>query len=93
MGIKKKLMLSAIDPANSTSSCITVPTIRRKLSIPRSLVLVPPISTSPSVAERIPSITLISVVFPQPDGPAIAIDSLAAIFRLIPSNIKGSCSA
>jgi hypothetical protein len=75
--------LSAIEPANSGSSCITVPTIARQGAAPIASSARPPTSTSPCTGFRIPSISLISVVLPHPDGPTMATDSPGSMLRLI----------
>ncbi|MNP27635.1 hypothetical protein D3C76_1205570 [compost metagenome] len=75
----KKLMLSAIEPANSTSSCSTVALTRRSRSRLWLSMATPSSSTLPLLGARMPSMTLSKVVLPPPEGPTIASESPASI--------------
>ena len=48
------------------------------------VISVPAISTVPFVGESNPPITLSRVVFPEPEGPTIAVNSPSSIFRVTP---------
>src|SRR3954452_12235516 len=65
----KKQMLSAIVPDSNWSSCITAPTCSRSTRGPMVESGTPSISTSPLVGSSRPSMILISVVLPPPEGP------------------------
>ena len=89
----KKQMLSAIEPENSGSSCITTPTMSRQARSPTCCSGTPPTSTSPLLGAWMPSISFSSVVLPQPDGPTMATDSPGSMRRLTPRSTSGSPSA
>ena len=75
-------MLSAMDPLNSSSSCITVPIRLRNCAGPEPRQCTPPMRISPSAAGSKPRITLSRVVLPHPEGPTMATDSPSATVKL-----------
>ena len=89
----KKTMLSVIEPANSWSSCITVPIMARQAGRPSRARLRPPTLISPACGAWMPSISLSRVVLPQPEGPTMATASPGSIARSSPSSTSGSPSA
>jgi hypothetical protein len=86
----KKPMLSAIEPANRLSSCITTPIIARQASAPSRSSGSPLTRIVPSVGCNSPASSFRSVVLPQPDGPAIASHSPGATRKLTSSSTQGS---
>ena len=60
---------------------------RIRLSKLYSLTFLPPSSTSPLFTSQKRAMRLVSVVFPPPDGPTIAVVVCSGIFRSTPSMI------
>ena len=88
----KKQMLSATDPANSWSSCMTTPIIERQRVAPMLASDSPSTSNSPSVGVNRLVRILSSVVLPHPDAPTIATVSPGSILKLTRSSTQGSVS-
>ncbi|MNN68215.1 hypothetical protein D3C81_1839070 [compost metagenome] len=89
--MSKNAMLSAMDPENRQSSCMTAATSPCGAGVALER-LTRPIQSSPSCGVASPRITLAKVVLPQPLGPTIAMDSPSEMVRSSLWNTQGSPS-
>ena len=88
----KKQTLSAIEPANSWSSCITVPTACDSARGPAAAMARRRPGSRRRWASSRPSISFTSVVLPHPEGPTMATDSPGSMRDRALSSTNGSVS-